>query len=156
MEKERYELVNEDILRDNQENMGYVITNKTMVEWLNQQNKRIKELEKENQKANIKNYLTDYYLVEKENQHLKEEIKLLDEDRQFKAEMWTKFADKCKSLTQQLKQSQNQKAIEVLEKIKRYFDDKGENDESDGWIITNRIVVEYINKQIEELEGDKK
>ena len=84
MEKERYELVNEDILRDNQENMGYVITNKTMVEWLNQQNKRIKELEKE-------------------NQQLKEEIKILNEDRQFKTEMWSKFADKCKSLTQQLK-----------------------------------------------------
>lgn len=53
---------------------------------LNQQDARIKELEKESQKANIKNYLTDYYLVEKENQ--------------------------------QLKQSQNQKAIKELEDIR--------------------------------------
>lgn len=31
-----------------------------------------------------------------------EEIKVIDEDRQFKAEMWTRFADKCKDLKQQL------------------------------------------------------
>ena len=41
---------------------------------LNQQDARIKELEKALKKANTNNYLTDYYLVEKENQRLKEEI----------------------------------------------------------------------------------
>lgn len=41
---------------------------------LNQQDKRIKELEQENKKANINNYLEDYFLVEKENQQLKQKL----------------------------------------------------------------------------------
>lgn len=55
---------------------------------------------------------------------------------------------------QQLKQSQNQKAIEELEKVKRYFDDNDPNDKSDGWIITNRDVVNYVDNQIKELMGE--
>lgn len=128
-EKERYECkYNEKLMKhytfdnENKEELGY----KGVVRVLNQQDARIKELEKENQKANIKNYLIDYYLVEKENQ--------------------------------QLKQSQKQLAMDKLEKIKNYFDDSDDDkyNESEGWIITNRNVVEYVNNQIKELEGDKK
>lgn len=46
---------------------------------LNEQDTRIKELEEALKKANTNNYLTDYYLVEKENQQLKERIKELEE-----------------------------------------------------------------------------
>lgn len=78
MEKERYELLNDSCIYDN-ELKEYVVNPTlsmrtylgTLTKLLNQRDTRIKELEKENQKANIKNYLTDYYLVEKENQQLK-------------------------------------------------------------------------------------
>lgn len=78
MEKERYELLNDSCIYDN-ELKEYVVSPtlsmrtylETLTKLFNQQDTRIKELEKENQKANIKNYLTDYYLVEKENQQLK-------------------------------------------------------------------------------------
>lgn len=46
------------------------------------------------------------------------EIKVIDEDRQFKAEMWTKFADKCKDLKKQLAEKEKElKAKETLNKI---------------------------------------
>lgn len=78
MEKERYELLNDNCIYDN-ELKEYVVNPtlsmrtylETLTKLFNQRDTRIKELEKENQKANIKNYLTDYYLVEKENQQLK-------------------------------------------------------------------------------------
>ena len=90
MKKERYKikLIDEDPmyfeLYDNLKKKYFESPN-CIVKVLNQQDTRIKEL--------------------------KEEIKLLDEDRQFRTEMWTKFADKCKSLTQQLQQLHNQKKI---------------------------------------------
>lgn len=55
----------------------------------------------------------------------------------------------------QLKQSQKQLAIKELEKVKNYFDDKECDDESDGWIITNRNVVEYVDNQIKSLKGEE-
>lgn len=57
----------------------------------------------------------------------------------------------------QLKQSQKELAIGKLEKIKNYFNDSNDDkyNESEGWIITNRNVVDYVNKQIEELKGEK-
>ncbi len=56
---------------------------------------------------------------------------------------------------EQLKQSQKQLAIAELEKVKNYFDDKEDNGESEGWIITNRVVVEYVDNQIKELKGEE-
>ena len=47
-------------------------------------------------------------LAEKDN-----EIKILDEDRQFKAEMWTKFANKCKDLKQQLAEKEKERHEET-------------------------------------------
>lgn len=58
-----------------------------------------------------------------------------------------------KEENKQLKQSQKQLAISKLEKLKNYFDDSNDDkyNESEGWVITNRNVVDYVNKQIEEL-----
>lgn len=55
-------------------------------------------------------------ITEAQNKHLetklaesKEEIKVIDEDRQFKAEMWTKFANKCKELEKQLAEKEKER-----------------------------------------------
>ena len=123
-EKERYECkYNEKLMKhytfdnENKEELGY----KGVVRVLNQQDARIKELEKENQKANIKNYLTDYYLVEKENQQLNEHIKelelLLKADKKIETNSLNGF-EKLRQENKQLKQSQKQLAISELENLR--------------------------------------
>lgn len=91
---------------------------------LNHYFKRIKELEKENQKANIKNYLTDYYLVEKENQQLKQQLSDEEKAHDFCIDS---FNEECEKLRKQIKfesearerfkQSQNEKENEILKKV---------------------------------------
>lgn len=49
-------------------------------------------------------------------------------------------------LNQQLKQSQNQKAIEELKKIKNYFLD------TEDWLVDSCEIEEFIINQIKELE----
>lgn len=94
---------------------------------LNQQDNRIKELENMN----------SLYL-DSEN-HFCDVVKRLNQEKQ------------------QLKQSQKQLAIRELEKVKNYFDDSDDDNyhESEGWIITNRSVVEYIDDKIKELKGEE-
>ena len=43
-----------------------------------------------------------------------------------------------------------------MKKIKNYFDDNNDDkyNESEGWVITNRNVVEYVGKQIKELKDE--
>ena len=192
MEKERYEINNEDCLINTKENQ-YVcnfceltLFPDIVVDLLNQQDGKIKELEEENQKANIKNYLTDYYLVEKENQQLKiengslkekistqfqnnadnvdfmenqrREIERLKEDLQAKDILVNTYMSIVGTLdnAKQLKQSQNEKAIEVLEKLKNdlfdyfvTFNIKGER------AIRLSIFHEVINDRIKELRSEK-
>lgn len=58
---------------------------------------------------------------------------------------------------QQLKHSQKQLALEKLEKIKNYFNysDDDKYADSEGWTITNRTVVEYVDNQIKELRKEQ-
>lgn len=138
-------------------------------------------MEKENQKANIKNYLTDYYLVEKENQQLKIENETLKEkistqlqnnaDNVDFMENQRKEIERLKeklkdiknnyrrqidslliarlNLFKQLKQSQNKKAIEELEKVKKYFLT------TDDWLVDGCELLDFVNNLIKELEGEK-
>ena len=138
-------------------------------------------MEKENQKANIKNYLTDYYLVEKENQQLKIENETLKEkistqlqnnaDNVDFMENQRKEIERLKeklkdiknnyrrqidslliarlNLFKQLKQSQNKKAIEELEKVKKYFLT------TDDWVVDGCELLDFVNNLIKELEGEK-
>ena len=74
-EKERYELFSELCIKDNNINAECQLLNTYQsCVILNQQDKQIKELEEENKKANINNYLEDYFLAEKENQQLKQQL----------------------------------------------------------------------------------
>ena len=52
-------------------------------------------------------------------------------------------------LKQQLKQSQNKKAIEVLEKVKKYFLT------TDDWLVDGCELLDFVNNLIKELEGEK-
>lgn len=146
MEKERYECkYNEKLMKhytfdnENKEELGY----KGVVRVLNQQDARIKELEKENQKANIKNYLTDYYLVEKENQQLKEQLEGTKQTGSYQVMLMCQKENIL--LKQQLKQSQNKKAIEVLEKVKKYFLT------TDDWLVDGCELLDFVNNLIKEL-----
>lgn len=145
-EKERYECkYNEKLMKhytfdnENKEELGY----KGVVRVLNQQDARIKELEKENQKANIKNYLTDYYLVEKENQQLKEQLEETKQTGSYQVMLMCQKENIL--LKQQLKQSQNKKAIEVLEKVKKYFLT------TDDWLVDGCELLDFVNNLIKEL-----
>lgn len=145
-EKERYECkYNEKLMKhytfdnENKEELGY----KGVVRVLNQQDARIKELEKENQKANIKNYLTDYYLVEKENQQLKEKLEETKQTGSYQVILMCQKENIL--LKQQLKQSQNKKAIEVLEKVKKYFLT------TDDWLVDGCELLDFVNNLIKEL-----
>lgn len=123
---------------ENKEYLGY----NGVVRVLNQQDARIKELED--------------MVVKKQNKlysRLDEIMNLQEEKQQLKIENGS-LNEIVLILIEQLKQSQNQKAIEELEKVKRYFDDNDPNDKSDGWIITNRDVVNYVDNQIKELMGE--
>lgn len=52
---------------------------------------------------------------------------------------------------QQLKQSQNSKLIEVLEKVKNFYNENSDYD----WIIDCCELEDFINNQITELRGKK-
>lgn len=131
MNKEKYELLNDNCIYDN-ELKEYVVNPtlsirtylETLTKLLNQQDTRIKELEKENQKANIKNYLTDYYLVEKENQ--------------------------------QFKQSQKQFAVNELEKLSKHFVYSGDEMVSDYDLDCYvSELKEEIEQRIKKLKGEE-
>ena len=80
-EKERYIIgigKGEDIfIADNDRKAMFTITTKKLQDLLNQQDKHIKKLQEEIKKTNINNYQADYWLVEKENQQLKQSQKQL-------------------------------------------------------------------------------
>lgn len=77
-EKERYELFGEHCIKDNSPDVPCQLLDayKACV-ILNEQDKRIKRLQEEIKKANINNYLADYWLAEKEKQQLKQSQKQL-------------------------------------------------------------------------------
>lgn len=98
----------------------------------------------------------------------KEEIKVIDEDRQFKAEMWTRFADKCKELKKQLAESEkkyqdaianfvnleNARAILQLEKVKWIVEDT-QYTYGDDNNISRDFLIKNIDNQIKAIKGDK-
>lgn len=129
----------------------YYPSNQTICEIINKQDKHIKELEEENKECkhweNVFHKLSteEDNAITKVNKSLSNPMALIDD--------YDKWADYT---LEQIKQSQKQFAIEKLEKIKNYFDDSNDDkhNESEGWIITNRNVVEYVSKQIKELKDE--
>ena len=171
-EKERYECkYNEKLMKhytfdnENKEELGY----KGVVRVLNQQNARIKELEKKNQKANIKNYLTDYYLVEKENQQLKEQLSLKLEELHIAycgiENVKTKNGN-LKEENKQLKQSQKQLAISELENLRLLImrqtyicgglATKNEIVEANAYNRCLADIRDILDNQIKSLKGEEK
>lgn len=131
-EKERYYIEDDTIIDEEKRISGEqditicdIDDPDILVDLLNQQDKRIKESEKENQKANIKNYLTDYYLVEKENQQLK----------QSQNQLAIKELEKVKQLLDECK----------------WFQGEFENDYAVDW----SDIIEIFDNQIKELKGEK-
>lgn len=130
-EKERYEyFFGTNTIKDNKTNQFYGC----VVDLLNQQDKRIKELEEENKECkhweNMFHKLSteEDNAITKVNKSLSNPMALIDD--------YDKWADYT---LEQIKQSQKQFAIEKLEKIKNYFDDINDDkyNESEGWVITN-------------------
>ncbi len=177
MEKERYKVrVSDDLcfvgVFDLQENK-YVVNESVicldtahllcdLFNKVDKQVSRIKELEKENQKANIKNYLTDYYLVEKENLQLKERLSIKMEELHIAycgiEDIKTRNGN-LKAEIKQLKQSQKQLAISELKKLKDYFCEEYVDDE--GYKTNDREITKdgceianEIDNQIKKLEKD--
>lgn len=116
MDKERYEVDEQtgEIL-DNH----VVMTSEDIVDRLNYLKEQLK-------KANINNYLNDYYFVEKENQQLKQKVnnwkqrfEASEKRYQTLQEHFIKVSNLKNDKIEKLKQSQNQKAIEVLEDIRK-------------------------------------
>lgn len=78
--------------------------------------------------------------LEKENQQLINQYDLLN--KKYCEEM-----DKNIALIEQLKQSQNQKAIEELRKIKNYFLN------TEDWLVDSCAIEEFIINRLKELEA---
>ena len=161
MKKERYKmkLIDEDPmyfdLYDNLKKKYFESPN-DIVKVLNQQDTRIKELEEALKKANINNYLTDYYLVEKENQQLKQQLSDEEKAHDFCIDS---FNEECEKLRKQIKfesearerfkQSQNQNAIEELEKVIDFI--RNADKTPQYWDIG-----QFISNKIKDLKGSKK
>lgn len=122
MKKERYKmkLIDEDPmyfdLYDNLKKKYFESPN-DIVKVLNQQDTRIKELEEALKNANTNNYLSDYYLVERENQQLKQQLK--EKDKVIEMQKSINRYDIGEMLIEnvKLKQSQNEKENEILKKV---------------------------------------
>lgn len=108
------------------------------------------------------------------------EIKVIDEDRQFKAEMWTMFADKCKDFKQELaektltieqinkafmenrslwkgkyemaNQDKISFALEQLEKVKEFVNDNDKIFTEYYGAIERNILLKFIDNQIKQLK----
>lgn len=134
-----------------------------IVELLNNQDKRIKELEED-----IVNY---QYILRRNNEvynKLKEENGYIifsdgydENDNPIHKQEFVKYKDKCSELIEEnkkLKQSQKELAIEELEKLKNYFceeDEDGDGFKTGDWTITHDAceVAEFIDNRVKELKG---
>lgn len=104
---------------------------------------------------------TQVYTIEDLYRVIKEQSEKIAELTQDLAVQFETSVDSAKyhklwEENQRLKQSQKQLVIDKLEKIKNYFDDSDDDkyNESEGWIITNRNVVDYISNQIKQLKEE--
>ena len=183
--KERYEVFGNSLMvADNEsDSIRNVFGFYECVDLLNEQSIRIKELEAE--VVYQKNYVREEWKTQNnflnENKQLKQQLE--EKDNRIK-ELEQQCLDlkedndattislyacrndldkiKCKfwaleKENKQLKQSQKQLALEKLEKIKNFFDDSDDDKyaDSEGWTITNRTVVEYVDNQIKELRKEQ-
>ena len=162
-EKERYEILEDSHIIYDFKHSNPLISLSSICDLLNQQDTRIKELEEALKKANTNNYLTDYYLVEKENQQLKEQLSLKMEELHTAycgiENVKTKNGN-LKYEIKQLKQSQKQLAIEKLEKVKQNVlkIDKTEIKTLENGYSTlycdRPEVIAIIDRQIKQLKGE--
>lgn len=169
-EKERYEIhIYDDICVDVYDNGVLDISiNDTykLEELLNQQDKRIKELEEELDDAK-RDYIPKLEFglqrankmgrdAEKEIQQLKDQARKAYQEgllqKQFDKDM---EIQELKDKIEQLKQSQKQLAIEELEKLKEYIVLNDEYDEEIGCnIIKTFDLIEDLADKIKSLKGE--
>ena len=158
MEKERYKLFYDD------SQLGYCIVDteielcdnihswNLLCDLLNQQDEKIKELEEENKILFSLTQLNDCVYCEKKaieyNQMLVEENQQLKEQYDELNKKYCEEMDKNIALVEQLKQSQNEKAIEELEKIIEYI--RNCETEPRYWDIS-----QFTYNQIKELKGKR-
>ncbi len=126
------------------------------IDLLNQQDGRIKELENEllaTERIRLENLYEGCRCVERDSKRIKE----LEQENLSLQEQSIRDNQNWIEEVERLNQLQKQLAIEVLEKMKNYFDDRDDDkyDESEGWIITNRNVIEYVDNQIKKLKGEE-
>lgn len=123
---------------------------------LNQQDKRIKELEQENKKANINNYLEDYFLVEKENQQLRHQIRELKKEIDYLKFDNAELIDTINSYKTLNLQQQHDLPKKIVEEIKAnniYLNSSKPNQKDhiyDSYLIEaktlNAILKKYENE----------
>ncbi len=123
-----------------------------LVNELKQENQQLKEkynnLYKCYQKTSQEDLKDKYDLAEKneelkaENKRLKEKISTQLQNNADNVD----FMENQRREIEQLKQSQNQKAIEELKKIKNYFLD------TEDWLVDSCAIEEFIINQLKELE----
>lgn len=145
MEK-RFELKHDKIfvdVYDNELNSNRIMDAEEIFDLFNEQNEKIKELEKD---VNLWKSKAEHMLNVWKDQSAKDLKKIYD------------FAEEI----QQLKQSQNSKAIEVLDKVKKYCENwKTYGDyynyvlvEETSGVRTIQNLYEFINNQMTELKGE--
>lgn len=158
-EKERYELNDNDCIIDNEKDVVICDvcdvneSSKTLVDLLNQQDKHIKELElllKADNKMKT-NSLNGFEKLRQEKQQLREDL-------QAKDILVNTYMSVVGTLdnAKQLKQSQQQLAIEELEKLREYIVLNDEYDEEIGCnIIKTFGLIEDLADKIKSLKGEE-
>lgn len=161
----RYRYNSGGVILDLKRNMSYHAGD--IVDLLEEKDQRIKELEETLEKARQREViihqnhrqgytkdLQEINELQEENQQLKQSLEYTNKQldyftNRFRGREFKRTGDCMKDIELYMKQL----AIKKLEETKNYFDDSSDDkyNESEGWIITNRNVVDYVNKQIEEL-----
>lgn len=149
--KKRFETINGicgDIIKDNQTDKEYTeFDADDLVDLLNEQNEKIKELE-----SQVAKWKQDYENCSKLE-------KIISKERQYCLDNWRESEEEIK----QLKQSQNSKAIEVLENVKEYCENWKQYADYYTYVLLEetcgvRTVIslcEFIDSQITELRGEE-
>lgn len=169
-EKERYKYYTEtNQIYDSEEDelYAYNLNNNKIISMLNQQDKRIKELEQDKTKVmDLLNSMTEnwWILYEKnkklrqENQQLKQQLdekeKELSEYVKIVDDLHKQLSDKCDFCDKTKDQDKILFAVEQLEKVKGLI----ANHTQELWTCENDdidlVLYEEINNQINELKGE--
>lgn len=163
-QKERFELLNDNCIYDNKLKEYVFSPNssredymKTLINMLNEQDKRIKELQGNNN--TLKRSKEHFKKVAENVVDLLKKLNKFIGEPQTQELNYYKVIENTENYIEQLKQSQKQLAISEFEKLRDFFLEYHKDKEMGiDWLITKDAsdVASYVLDKIQELKGEQK